>query len=123
MRLMLTLLAAATTAQAQSLTAPSGLTIEVGEVRLEEDTGFARFRFIAETLGQTGAEFADVQPDFQWLCETLAVPALAANDFTPDQVIISLGDRLVPFGSSDPDATQYIAGFTTDGESCTEELF
>jgi hypothetical protein len=113
----------AVAAHAQSFTTPSGLSTQVAEVVLEDDTGFARFRFIAETLGGEGATAEDTAADFQWICETFAVPALTAQNWTPQQIIVSIADRDVPFGTMDPDATQYFAGFTTDGTTCTEELF
>lgn len=115
--------ALASPAHAQSFTTPSGLPAEVAEVVLEDDTRFARFRFIAETLGQEGATAADTADDFKWICESFAVPALTAQDWAADQIIISIADRDVPFGTMDAEATQYFAGFTTDGTTCTEELF
>ncbi len=113
----------ASQAHAQSFTAPSGLSVEVAEVVLEDATGFARFRFVAAALGAQGATAADTQFDFQWICETFAVPALAAQGWTAEQIIVSISDRPLAFGTSDPEVTQYFAGFTTDGAACTEELF
>jgi len=112
-----------TPAAAQTFTTPSGLPTEVAEVILDDATGFARFRFLAPTLGQEGATIADITDDFQWICENLALPSLTAQNQTSSQIIISIADRDVAFGVTDPDATQYFTGFTTDGQTCTEELF
>lgn len=108
---------------AQDFTAPSGLTLSVAEVLLEEETRFARFRFVAPTLGQDGAAFDDVHGDLVWMCETFAVPALTQSDWDAAQIVVSVADRDVPFGTMDADAVQYFAGFSTDGATCTEELF
>lgn len=109
--------------QAQGLTAPSGLEVEGVDYLFDAEAGFARFRLVAPTLGGEGAGIADVSDDFRWFCETFAVAALNTNGVTPDQIVISIADRTVPFGVSDPEATQYFTGFSTDGITCTEELF
>ncbi len=106
---------------AQSFEAPSGLIAEVAEVVIEDAADLARFRFVAPTLGQ-GA-FEDAAADATWMCEALAVPSLTAQAQAPGQIIIALADRDVPFGTSDPDATQFFFAFATDGETCTEELY
>ena len=110
-------------AMAQEFTAPSGLVIEVAEVVLEDETRFARFRFVAPALGGDGAGFADVAGDFVWICETFAIPALASSDWDAAQIVVSMADRDVPFGQTDPDAVQYFTGFSVADATCTEELF
>ena len=53
-----------------------------------------------------------VHADIVWLCENWVLPRLAAPAPVPAQVIISLSDRPVSFGSIDPDAVQLFEAFS-----------
>ncbi|MER5172291.1 DUF6497 family protein [Thioclava kandeliae] len=61
--------------------------------------------------------------DMLALCESFALPHLSAVGPQPQQIVISLADRPVVFGTSDPEATQLIAGYAISGERCEEEMF
>jgi hypothetical protein len=110
-------------ASAQDMPVPSGVPIRFVEVLLEPETGFARFRFLAPNLGTAGAERDVVSGDFAWLCERIALPALQDAGWSPQQIVISIADRDVPFGQTDPDAIQYFDGFSVSGDTCQWEPF
>lgn len=83
----------------------------------------ARFRFIVPALGQQGAGFDDVQPDFPWLCETMILPALSEAKVTADRVVISMADQAVTFGEAAPDAIQFFEVFRVENGACVWEAF
>ncbi len=84
-----------------------------------------RFRFLAPGIARgTGTISAEVaQEDMAHLCETYALPRLASTGPRPEQVVISLMDRLVPFGERDPEATQYFEAYRVEGGACIWEGF
>jgi hypothetical protein len=118
---LLLALAAAPPVWAQQITTPSGEVVTLFDVVIEADTALARFRFLAP--GIAARPFAEVQDDFPWLCTNLALPALAANDVTAAQVIISMSDRELPLGATDPDAVQYFEGFRIADAACIWEAY
>ncbi|NAZ35899.1 DUF6497 family protein [Rubellimicrobium sp. CFH 75288] len=85
--------------------------------------GVARFRLVVTDLGQPGAEWGDVAGDFLWLCESVALPALAANGWQATEVVVALSDREVPFGTMDPEAIQFFEGFQIEGGVCVPQAF
>lgn len=107
--------------EAPAIAVPSGADTVLHDVILEEQT--ARFRFILADLGGDGLTFSDIGADLPFLCETYALPALAANDISVTQVVISLADRPVPFGEADPGATQFFEGFDVSDGVCMWEQF
>jgi Family of unknown function (DUF6497) len=113
----------ATAAQADPVTTPSGQSITLYDVVLEP--GIARFRYLAPAIDPAGQGLTheDVAGDFQWLCETFAIPGLAAAAKTADHVIITLSDREVEFGVATPEATQFIESYTIDGTTCIWDAF
>lgn len=111
MRVLLPLLVLAAPLQAQEIGVPSGLPVSFQEVILEPDTGFARFRFVAEPLGEPGWEMPDVAGDFAWLCDNVVLPALAQNGWEAEQIVISMADSIFEFGEIVTDAVQYFDGF------------
>jgi hypothetical protein len=121
--LLMSLVPGTLPALAQDVAAPSGVPMSFVEVLLEPDTGFARFRFLAPGLGTPGRELAAISGDFVWLCERLALPALKQAAWEAGQVVISISDRDVPFGQTDPDAVQYFDGFSISGDTCLWEPF
>lgn len=105
---------------------PSGQEITFQEVIMDASgpQGLtARFRFLAPSIardgGTIGIDAASV--DMEALCRNFAVPALATSGDAPAQVIITLSDRSVPFGVTDPDATQFFDAYKLDGENCIWE--
>jgi hypothetical protein len=85
--------------------------------------GLARFRLLVQGLGGEGATYDDVAGDFLWLCEQVALPALDANGWTPSEVVISLSDREVDFGTPDPEAVQFFEGFRIADGTCVPQAF
>lgn len=83
----------------------------------------ARFRLVVAGLGGAGAAWEDVAGDLLWVCEELALPALAANGQATAEVAVSLSDREVPFGASDPDAVQFFEGFRVEDGACVPQAF
>jgi Family of unknown function (DUF6497) len=85
----------------------------------------ARFRFIAPAIARSSGTVSpdQAQDDLLALCRSFALPRLAALTPPPAQVIISLSDRPVPFGQSDPDATQFFEAFDLIEGDCEWSLF
>lgn len=102
------------------LDAPDPLSDPLGA---EAAGGLARFRLVLPGLGRPGALFEDVAKDLLWLCESLALPALAANGWRPAEVVVSLSDREVPFGATDPEAVQFFEGFQVEEGACVPQAF
>jgi len=116
----LVILMAATPALAQDLP-PSGVMPTLFDLILEPDSSLARFRFLRADLASLGQPA--VASDFQWLCENFALPELAAEGWAAGQVVISLHDREVPFGASDPEAVQFFEGYAVEDGTCVWEPF
>jgi hypothetical protein len=85
--------------------------------------GLARFRLVVPGLGGEGADYDAVAGDFAWLCAELALPALAANGWTPTEVVIALSDRETAFGVLDPEAVQFFEGFRIENGACVPQAF
>lgn len=100
---------------------PSGLEVALYDVVVEPEAELARFRFVAPDLATL--DFAAVEGDLPWLCDHLALPEVQDAGWPVAQIVISLGDRQVPFGQSDPEALQYFAGFVFDSGICEEVFF
>ena len=64
-----------------------------------------------------------VHDDIVWLCENWALPRIAALTARPSQIIISLADREMPFGTFDPEAVQIFEAFRLppDRDACEWE--
>jgi len=74
---------------------------------------------IARGAGDLGYE--DVSADLDALCEGpgLAVAGEAGRSGTPpDQIVVTLMDRPVPRGATDPDATLFIGAYRPGPEGC-----
>lgn len=106
---------------AAGIVAPSGLVVQIHDVVVEQD-GLVRLRFLAPALAE-GADFARIEGDFPWLCTGQALPALAANGVEAQQIVISVMDRPVPFGTLDPDAIQFFEAFRIADGDCILEVF
>jgi hypothetical protein len=110
---------------AQEITTPSGQSVSLFDVVLEPDEDTARFRFLAPAIGpaEGGRPFEEVQVDFPWLCDLVALPALATNDWQVGHVVISMSEREVAFGTTDPDVVQFFEGFRIESGACILEIF
>lgn len=82
----------------------------------------ARFRFLAPAIAGE-VDFDTAAADMQWLCESFALPRLSALGPQPAQVVISLSDRDLPFGQTDPEAVQFFEAYRPEGEACIWEIF
>ena len=113
-----------THAAAQTIDVPSGLEVSLIEVILEENPPTARFRFLVPAIGQSDAvAFSDVAADFQYLCDSLVIPGLAANDLGTQDIVISMSAENVPFGTVTAEVTQFFQPFSVQDDTCIWEDF
>ncbi len=83
-----------------------------------------RFHFLAPEIAPGGSIGFDVaSTDMAALCDTYAVPRVEEAGATPDQIIIAMSDRVVPFGQTDADATQFFEAYSLQGDTCVWEMF
>lgn len=82
----------------------------------------ARFRFLAPAIAGE-VDFDTAAADMHWLCESFALPRLSVLGPQPAQVVISLSDRDLPFGQTDPEAVQFFEAYRPEGEACIWEIF
>jgi hypothetical protein len=106
---------------------PSGQTVTLQEVIWNEPgpAGLTiRFRFVAPAIAPGGGiDFATAAADMAHLCESYALPRIAAAGPAPAQVIISLADRALPFGQAAPEATQFFEAYRIEDGRCIWEAF
>jgi hypothetical protein len=113
---------------ASAFEVPSGQTVELQDVLLDESPGtlWVRFRFIAPAIGPQAADQVPVDTvfdDMAHLCTTLAVPYLSQEGIDADRIAISMSDRAVAFGAPAPDATQMFEIYRPDGADCIWEEY
>lgn len=104
---------------------PSGLEAALleGFVEVQPDGArWARFRYVMPALAQE-AGFDQVQGDFGALCEGQALPMLAAAGEVVAMVVVSLMDKPLEFGQSDPGTVQYFESFAIREGRCIWEEF
>ena len=109
-----------TPAQAAPIPLPSGHSAELIEAMWDDSAGAGtdlRLRFLSADLSP-GTEFQDVEIDLAMLCDAVALPILAETGREVGQIVISLSDRPVPFGETDPEATQHFDTFRPEGGAC-----
>lgn len=82
----------------------------------------ARFRFLAPEIGGA-VDFDTASADMAWLCQTYALPRIAGTGPQPAQVVISLADRPVAFGDSDPEVVQFFEAYRVTAGRCEPEAF
>lgn len=106
---------------------PSGQSITLQEVvwNAPGTDGLAtRFLFVAPGIAPGGGiDFDTASADMQHLCDAFALPRVKDNTPPPEQIVISLSDRPVPFGQSAPEATQFFESYTLKDGVCTWEMF
>ena len=115
----------AATAAGTGVQLPSGLEAGLMEGFVEVQTDgarWARFRYVMPALGAT-ADFDLVQSDFIVLCESQALPMLSDAGEQVSQVIVSLMDKPLEFGQSDPGTVQYFETFAIRDGRCIWEEF
>ena len=106
---------------------PSGQSLVLWEVLWEKvegtDAPQAVLRFIAPGIARDGGTVGTdaALEDLAWLCETHGLP-LAGLPYAPTgTVVVTLMDRAVPRGTTDPDATQYFGLFAVSDGDCRPE--
>ncbi|WP_254683148.1 MULTISPECIES: DUF6497 family protein [Phaeobacter] len=114
-------------ADAVTFDVPSGQSVDLHEVLLDETTGelWVRFRFLAPQIARDLAaiSYEQAAPDMDHLCQTLALTYLQQHQLAPARVVISLSDRAVPFGQADSAATQFFESYRPEGDNCIWEAF
>ena len=123
-RLAAIALLAATPAAAQGL--PSGQALVLWEVVWERVEGAgtqAVLRFIAPGVARDGGgvDAEAAMADLDWLCATHGVPVAALPMARSDSVVVTLMDRPVPRGATDPAATQYFGTYAVEGGECVPQ--
>ena len=113
---------------AKDITVPSGQMVSLLE-RLEDADGPAgltlRYRFVAPAIAREGGSITveAALHDIDALCSGFVLSDVAGRNTAPDQVVITLMDRPVAFGTTAPQATQYFEAFSVDGDRCVWEGF
>ncbi|MCB5409886.1 DUF6497 family protein [Pseudogemmobacter faecipullorum] len=79
----------------------------------------ARFRFIDTTLQQG----EDRSEDMQALCDTYALGRVDGMVPAPQQIVITLADRELPYGEAHPEAVQFFEAYGIKNGSCIWEIF
>ena len=106
---------------------PSGQPVELLDVLLDTNPGalWLRFRFMAPTIGETTTQvgYETAIHDMEFLCNKLVVPYVGKHDLDPARIVISLSDRSVEFGQSDPKATQYFETYRLEDARCIWEEY
>ncbi|MFC3615158.1 DUF6497 family protein [Lutimaribacter marinistellae] len=109
------------------LPVPSGQDVRLEEVLIDENPGesWLRLRLIATAIGaeQGGYGYDEAAQDMDHLCEILAVPYVAQHDLAPARIVISMSDRPVEFGRSDPEATQFFEAYSLQDGRCIWEEY
>lgn len=107
---------------------PSGQALVLWEVVWERVEGAgtqAVLRFIAPGIAREGGN-VDTEAalaDLDWLCATHGVPIAALPSARSDTVVVTLMDRPVPRGATDPVATQYFGIYIVEGGDCLPQEY
>ncbi|MCB2127664.1 MAG: acetolactate synthase [Rhodobacteraceae bacterium] len=112
----------------------TGLSVPSGqEVRFLEFIGLGqgsdglavRFRFVAPAISRDGGTVSAeaAQKDMEWLCNNYALERLPSTGPVPAQIVISMADRELPFGTQEPLATQFFEAFRIQDNACIWEAF
>ena len=108
------------------ITLPSGRVVTFHEVihSAPGTSGQAvRFRFVEPDLAEVteSVDYADLEADMAWLCESYALTRIANTGPQPAQVIISIADKAVEFGTPDPETTQIFEAYRPESGACIWE--
>ncbi|MEM1074484.1 MAG: DUF6497 family protein [Pseudomonadota bacterium] len=112
-------------APARHTAVPSGQPVVLYEVLVDRvgQEDWVRFRFLAPRISRVSGDlsFSDVEADFMHLCSSVALQYIEEFDLAADVIIVAMSDREVDFGTSDPDATQFIEAFRLARDGCVWE--
>lgn len=111
---------AAAAAGQEAPAVPSGIALQLQEIRVEDggEGPLARFRYVAAELDRFG--FAGVEEDFPVLCADVVLP-WAALHAPVARVVISMASAPVEFGTNAPDVTQFFEVFRLEPTACIWE--
>jgi len=98
---------------------PSGQIISHADTVVDGAT--VRFRFLAPEISELG--YGDVEGDFAFLCDAIALPKLNEMGLQPDLVMISMMSAQTDFGVANPDVIQFFEGFSIENTTCIWEQF
>ncbi len=104
---------------------PSGMEAALleGFIEVQPDgVRWGRFRYVMPGLAD-GVAFERVQQDFVALCDGTALPMLQAAGEEVAFVMVSLMDKPLEFGQSDPGTVQFFEMFTIRDGRCIWEDF
>lgn len=104
---------------------PSGHSLTLQETLVDHATeqSVLRLRYVMPAIADKSLGYNDLLADFEYLCETQAVPEALAQPTPIQQIVISLSDQETEFGVSNPDATQYFEAFNLETDICILEGF
>jgi hypothetical protein len=104
---------------------PSGQPVSLIEGFVERSAAglLARFRFVAPELAERLSElgYAGIEPDLRYLCETYALPRIAAP--YPKLIVISVAQQEVGFAASTSDVVQVFESYELSGAECVWQAF
>lgn len=122
MRVALAALLLAAPAHAEGV--PSGTPAALWQVLFEQVGGETQMvlRFLAPGIAEGYPEGAEAA-DLDWLCAAHA-PAVAATPYArADSVVVTLLDRPLRRGVTDPDAVQFFGAYRLADGACVAEMF
>ena len=102
---------------------PSGLEVQLIEVRLDNELELGRFRLLAPALADPGVDLDALRPDFDLICAELALPFMAARQPGWSDVVISLSSTAIPFGETDPGVVQAFESYRLEAGGCIWQEF
>ncbi|SIS77228.1 hypothetical protein SAMN05421759_103151 [Roseivivax lentus] len=120
------LLPGAAAALEEPIPLPSGLVADFQELRIETREGqgaLARFRFVAQNLGETAPDLDVLSADMDFLCDQVALPSIPVEYPDPGQIVISIGAAPTEFGVSRPDILQVFESYRIEEDRCMWEAF
>lgn len=110
-----------------AVSVPSGQGVALHEVLVDTNPGetWLRFRFVAPAIARSGGSvtYDNASVDMDHLCGAVSIPYLAEHGLSPARIVVSMSDRAVPFGATDPDATQYFEAYRVENDTCIWEEF
>ena len=123
----LLMLPALPAASQTDLAVPSGQVVTLRDILIDATTGapWLRLRFLAPAIARDGGTVGPgaAAEDMAHLCREIAAPYAEAQGLTPDRIVISLTDRDLAFGETNPDATQFFDLFRLEDGLCIWEEF
>ena len=113
---------------AQTLTAvPSQQPLTLSEVLIDDAPGeiWLRFRFLAPQIARDGGSIDSTaaSADMEYICNSFALPYMSSQNLAAARIVISMMDREVAFGETDPDATQFFEVYRPEEGRCIWEAF